>query len=190
VFLNPQKIIESLQIMPGMAVADFGAGPGYYSIEAAKAVGANGTVYAIDIRKEALAVIKSRAKLENIQNIETIRADLEKEKSTSIKDGIIDFIIISNILFQAKDKQTIIKEARRILKPDGKIGIIEWNKESIKAGPPLKLRISKEETIDLLQKSGFIFEKEFNAGDQHYGLVFGLKIRTLINEFYYRQNIA
>jgi len=158
-----------------MKVADFGAGHGYYSIEAAKAVGANGVVYAIDIRKEALSVIKSNARLAGIQNIETIWADLEKDGATSIKTGTLNFIIISNVLFQAEDKQAIIKEARRILKPDGKVGILEWNKENAKTGPPINFRIPKEETIELFQKSGFLFEKEFNAGDQHYGLVFNLK---------------
>ena len=173
-FVNPSKVIEILDIRPQMTVADFGCGSGHYVIEAARRVGKSGKVYAIDIQQEMLSFVRSQAKLENLSNIETIWADLEMPNATRLKENSVDIIIISNILFQAENKEQIAKEAFRILKPEGKAAAIEWIVENgpVNFGPAMNNRISPSDAKNLFEKAGFSLEREFNPGEHHYGLIF------------------
>lgn len=163
-----------LDVRPQMTVADFGCGSGHYVIEAARRVGKSGKVYGIDIQQEMLSFVRSQAKLENLSNIETIWADLEMPDATRLKENSVDMIIISNILFQAENKEQIVKEAFRILKPEGKVAAIEWNIETgaINFGPAMANRISPSDAKSLFEKTGFSLEKEFDPGEHHYGLIF------------------
>ena len=157
---------------PGMTVADFGCGSGHYTIAAAKRVGEKGRVYALDIQKDLLQAVKSAAEFNNLKNIEITWADLDLPQGSRLADNFVDFIIISNILFQAEKREQIAKEALRILKDKGKVAVIEWEREGGKTGPLLEKRISKEEARNVFLEQGFKLEKEFQPGDNHYGLIF------------------
>lgn len=180
-FVSPAKVIENLDLGPAMTVADFGCGSGHYTIEAAKKVGQSGKVYAIDIQQEMLSFVRSQAKLMGLINIETVWADLETANATNLRENSVDLVIISNILFQAENKKQIIQEALRILKSGGKTAIVEWDIENQSAspagkpaafGPQTEKRVTSQNVKDLFAESGFIFEKEFNPGEHHYGLIF------------------
>jgi len=171
-FVNPENIISYLELKPGMTAADFGCGAGFYTIPLAKAVKPGGKIYAFDIRKEMLEIIRSKARLENLLNIEAIWANLEISGSTKLRAEIADAVIISNILFQVDDKQALIKETARILKKGGRAVIVEWDENASPGGPLPAQRIRREEAKRLFEEEKFIFAKEFNAGDQHYGLLF------------------
>ena len=173
-FVRPDKVIESLNVGPSMTVADFGCGSGHYAIEAGRKVGKSGKVYAIDIQKEMLSYVRAQAQMECLTNIETIWTDLETAEATRLKNDSVDLVIISNILFQADDKNAVIGEAKRILKSGGKLAVIEWDIENLpdKFGPPMGSRIPSKDAKDFFEGAGFISEKEFNPGDHHYGLVF------------------
>jgi len=174
VFVSPEQIIEKLDLAPQMAVADFGCGSGHYVIGAAKKVGKQGKVYAIDIQQEMLGFVRSQAQMAGLNNIETIWTDLEMPDATRLKENVVDLIIISNILFQAENKNQVLKEALRILKPGGRLVIIEWNigEQESKLGPPVNSRISSQNAKTLFEGAGFSFVKEFDPGEHHYGLIF------------------
>lgn len=157
-----------------MLVADFGAGSGHYSIEAAKIVRNSGKVYAIDVQKELLGKIKSLAGANDFSNIEIVWSDLEKEQGSRLADDSVDAVIISNILFQTEKKEIMVKEASRILKKGGKVMVIEWDKDSVsgKAGPSLDRRVSRNECENFFKNTGFNLQKEFPAGENHYGQIF------------------
>ena len=171
-FLNPEEIVKELNLDEGMLVADFGAGAGFYSIPAAKLVGSSGRVYALDIRKEMLEMVRSKARQAHLLNIETVRANLEELHGSRIKDQTINRVIIANILFQVESKNELIAECYRILKPRGIVLVVEWEKGAGISVPPAQHLISKETATELFTSSGFIKEKEFFAGDKHYGLTF------------------
>jgi ubiquinone/menaquinone biosynthesis C-methylase UbiE len=171
-FVNPEKIVSSLDLTPGAQVADFGAGSGHWAVALSKLIGSSGKVYAVDVKKESLAAIRSHAKLLNINTIETIWADLETPRSTTLKDQSIDLVLISNVLFQVEKKEALLQEAWRIIKSGGKLAIVEWDEtESLQALPTLQ-RVPRQEIERMLQTIGFQFGKEFAAGSHHYGLLF------------------
>ncbi len=171
-FLHPERIVKSLEVRPGWSVADFGAGAGYYTLPLARAVGESGRVYAIDIQRSSLDLIRSRANLEHRLNIETIWADLEAPSGSRLPAGSCDLVVISNILFQAESKPAILAEAKRVLKPGGALAVIEWDETPLAIGPPAERKVPKSLARRLSLEAGFSLEREFEAGSHHYGLLF------------------
>lgn len=171
-FSDPAKNIEKFGLSKGMFVADFGAGSGFYTMSAAKAAGDTGRVYAIDIQKELIQKIKNQANIEHLPNIEIIWGDVEKIGGTKMRDGSIDAVIIANLLFQASDKNNICLEAKRILKKGGRALVVDWMDSFGNLGPRQSDVFSPQAAKEIFQKNDFVFEREFSAGEHHYGLIF------------------
>lgn len=171
-FMNPQTVVDQLDITEGAVVADFGCGTGYFISPIVKKIGENGIIYALDILVSKLEAVESQAKLAGITNVVAKRVNLEKDGGSKLENDSVDWVILSIMLFQNKFKDVIIKEAVRVMKSGGKILIIEWNKSSASIGPQENLRISKEEVIELAKKAGLNFVSEIAVSDFHYGLIF------------------
>ncbi|MBU2264677.1 class I SAM-dependent methyltransferase, partial [Patescibacteria group bacterium] len=171
-FINPEKVIAQLNVKPGMKVADFGCGHGYFTLPIAKAIGQEGRVWAIDVLSEALEAVRSRAQLEGVVNIETARGDLEAPNGSKLSDGFVDLVLLHNVLFQSQKKSAIIKEAKRVLKTGGVFVLVDWRKDLITIGPQDGWRLSFDEARALAQEESFVFNKVFEAGEYHYGLMF------------------
>lgn len=167
---SPEKILEQIEIQDQMEVADFGCGHGFFSIPLAKRT-PKGKVYAIDVVKEALEAVESRAELEKIDNIKTIQANLENFGGSKLEDSSIDIVLLRNILFQSQKKEEIVREAKRVLKPGGEMVIAEWKADSTMA-PKEGWLIEKEEVKKLTEDEGLVFKKEMIMDSHHYGLVF------------------
>jgi ubiquinone/menaquinone biosynthesis C-methylase UbiE len=175
-FLNPKEILKQLYLKKEMTAADFGSGSGGWAIPLAKIL-KDGKVYAIDILEEPLSALKNKFEIEGIDNIEIVRADVEGKKNLSIKDNSLDLVLITNLLFEVKDKKRVITEAKRTLKNTGKILVIDWLQKN-GLGP--EKRASKEGIKKIAEESDLKLEREFQAGKYHYGLVFGRQ--KLLNE--------
>src|SRR3989344_16181 len=171
-FMQPERVARSFDLRPGMIVADFGAGAGYFTIPIARIIGDNGKVYAIDIQKNALDSIKARAALEHLLQVEPVWTDLELQNGSHLPASATDFVVVANILFQAEKKQEIFLEAARIVRSGGGLAVLEWNDSPLPAGPALALRVPKAEARRLAESAGFSLVREFGAGSHHYGLLF------------------
>ncbi len=170
-FINIDKVVSQLDVKSGMTVADFGAGHGFFSVAFAKSAGPSGKIFAIDILPQSLEAVRSRARLDGLFIIKTIESDLERPRGSTLDDGICDLVFIANVLFQVKDKNGLINEARRILKPNGELAVIEW-KPYIGLGPQKNLRLSEEELKTLIDANGFGESKTLDAGSHHFGYIF------------------
>ena len=165
-FLNPKEILKKLKLKDSMTAADFGSGSGGWVIPLAKIL-EEGKVYAIDILEEPLSALKAKASLEKILNIETILADVEK--GTNIPENSCDLILMTNLLFEIDDKKMVLEEGKRVLKPGGKILVVDWAKDN-----PLTREIEKisfQEIKKIVGELGLKVEKEFDAGLYHKGLI-------------------
>ncbi len=165
-FLDPNEVLKKLKLKEGMKAADFGSGSGGWAIPLAKIL-EMGKVYALDVSEEALSALKSKAQAEKVSNIETIQVDVEK--GTNLPDEIADLVLLTNILFECYDKHGVIKEAKRVLKPGGKMLIVDWIKDSPLTGEIEK--VSFENIKYFAKEMKLKEESEFPAGDFHLALV-------------------
>ena len=173
-FLNPPDIINLLPLKEGMLVADFGCGNGYFSLEIAKRLKPSGKVIALDIWKPSLEALSFRAKLEGLVNIiETKWANLEQEKGSGLANNSCDLVFIANILFEIEKKDIILNEAKRVLKSEGHLVLIEWEPEKL-PNKNFLYPISKQESLERLEKLGFQIERELSLGITHYGFLMKL----------------
>jgi len=171
-FSDPQKIIDQLFLTKGQVVIDMGSGTGFYTKAAARAVGSTGHVYAIDLQIDLLRRLKKEAQASNLENVQIVFADLEKPMSTKVKDSIADLVIIANILFMIKNKEVILAEAKRVLKPGGRLLVVDWQESFGGIGPQFESVIDRKEAQKLGEASGFTFNSDIEAGSHHYGLIF------------------
>ncbi len=170
-FMNPDKIVEKLNIKSGMIVADFGCGAGYFTIPIAKIIKNSGKVYAIDVLKESLENVLGKAKLYDLLNIETVRSNIEIAGGSKIKSASVDLVILANILFQCNDHDSVLTEAKRILKNDGSILVVDWIPKKVPLGPKYEHCLSEESVKKLSIKNGLKVVKKIDAGSQHYGMI-------------------
>jgi len=168
-FSDPASNLARFGLEDGQKVVDLGAGSGFYTLEAAKRVGASGRVYAVDVQKDLLERLRSMGAHQGLHNIEIVWGNVEKIGGTKLREAIADRIIASNILFQIEKPDEFALEVKRLLKPGGKLLVIDWTEISV-LGPKNFFPSMKAQL--LFEKSGFKMETSFNAGDHHYGLVF------------------
>lgn len=171
--IDSQALLEKAGLGEKMKVADFGCGrKGHFSLQASSMVGQEGIVYAIDVLKSALESLKRQAQMFGLDNIKTIWADLEIPKASQIPSSKIDLVMMNNLLFQVKNQSLVLEEAKRILKPEGKLLITDWEKKAAPFGPEVKARVDKEEVRAMVENLGFKMEKEWQAGPYHWAMLF------------------
>jgi ubiquinone/menaquinone biosynthesis C-methylase UbiE len=170
-FSDPKKVLDQFNIDTGMTVADFGSGSGHYSLLLSEKVGMTGKVFAFDIQKDLLARLKKQAEENKIENIQYSWADLDEPNSTSLKDSSVDRIVIANLLFQTEDKKAVIREAKRVLKDNGQVLVVDWS-ESFSGLGPKEADVLKSEIAErIFTEEGFNITKGVDAGEHHYGFI-------------------
>ncbi len=170
-FSDPLKNLKAFDLRENMIVADLGAGSGFYTLPAAKMV-PMGKVYAVEIQKDFLSTIINKAREAHLYNIECILGNIEKRGGTKIRDKVIDATIASNILFQVEDRDKFIEEIKRILKPGGKILLIDWSSSGVGLGVGLDKIIAKNKAREMFENHGFLWQRDIDAGVHHYGIIF------------------
>ena len=174
-FLNPEKNLLKVGLSESMIVADFDSGSGYYSLACAKLVGNSGKVYSIDSNEELLRRLSNEAKALGIKNIKIIGGNLEKPKGSKLADSLVDLVVIANTFFQIENKENVAKEAGRILRKKGRVLVVDWKDSSAGIGPHRMHLVDKKDVLKIFSEANFSFEKEIDAGDHHFGLIFRVK---------------
>ncbi len=155
-----------------MKVGDLGAGAGASAIAAANIVLNSGHVYAVDVQEDLLKRIHDTAVEKRLRNISTIWGDFEKVGGTTLKDHTLDAIILSNTLFQLEHTEGAITEIKRILKPGGRLMVVDWAGSYSGMGPAAEHIVTEHVAEELFITAGFHKLKAFRAGPHHYSIVF------------------
>jgi ubiquinone/menaquinone biosynthesis C-methylase UbiE len=175
-WIPPAVVIGALAVQPGDAIADIGAGTGYFSLPLAQAAGSLGRVYAVDCQAEMLGHLQFKLDTGSISNIRVINADAN---STGLPNASCDLVFMANVWHEFADRPAVLREARRILNTRGRIAVLDWRPD-VEAvhGPPLHHRISASDALDELQSAGFAELKQSNVGIYSW-LVQGLMQREI-----------
>lgn len=149
--LPPSEILAPLAISGQDNVADIGCGPGFFTIPAAKLT--SGTVYAVDIEPQMLDALKEKAASADAANIRLVVSDAQH---IELPDNAADKVFCALVLHEVGDLRQTLTELKRIIQPNGKLLILEWEKKTTESGPPVEERLDKSELQKLLQEVGFV----------------------------------
>lgn len=168
-FVIPDVVASHFFIKEGDKVADFGAGSGFFLKVLSEAVGDSGHVYACDIQKQLVEKLVEFIRLNSLPNVSTLWCDFEEENGIILDDNSLDLGILVNTLFQLGDKETAIREMKRVIRHGGVIHVIDWSESFGGLGPQPADVIQKDDAVALFEAEGMVMEREFPAGDHHYG---------------------
>jgi ubiquinone/menaquinone biosynthesis C-methylase UbiE len=142
--VDKDQILVNLEILPGQTILDAGCGNGYMAKEFARLTENTGKVYALDPDHVAINTLKTET--ENTV-IEPFVSDITCQ--TNLETSSIDLIYLSTVLhgFSQDQVKGFRKEVLRLLRPNGRLAIVEFKKETTPFGPPLDIRYSPEELI-------------------------------------------
>jgi len=170
--IDVEAILHKSGLTEKMKTADLGCGSsGHLLFGAARVVGRNGRIYAVDILKNLLENIAKQARAENMPQIKTVWSNLEVFAATKIENNSLDVAFLVNTLYQASQRVEMLRESRRMLKPEGKLVLVEWKNIALPFGPPPEKRVDWEQLKTGCQKLNLRLEEEFEAGKYHYGLI-------------------
>lgn len=168
-FVIPEKAVTHFHLAEGDKVADFGAGSGFFLAPLSKAVGPSGRVYACDIQRQLVEKLGELARMQGLQNVDPVWCDLEAPNGIKIAAGMLDTGILVNTLFQLENKETAVQEMARTIRTGGFLYILDWSESFGGLGPQAGDVVTPSAAKALLEANGFVFEREFDAGDHHYG---------------------
>ncbi|MGD8628558.1 MAG: SRPBCC family protein [bacterium] len=164
--LDKRAVLDALGILPGQTILDAGCGYGYMAREFARALNGSGRVYALDSDGDAIAALRAGTEGTLIEPLES-----DVSRPTPLRSSSVDLIYLSMVFhgFSGDELTGFLAEARRLLKPDGRLAIVEVDKEETPYGPPLDLRFSPGE---LKREVGLPPGETVRVGHHHYMQIF------------------
>jgi arsenite methyltransferase len=170
---KPDKVLKALSIQPGQHVADIGVGGGYFTIRFAEAVREDGVVYGVDTRQEFLDILKRDADKKRLTNIKPVPAQHLK---SSIPEQSLDHVFLRNVYHHLKNRIQYFREISPLLKPDGRIAVIEYNGAGgLSFHKLFGHYVPQKEIIEEMKEAGYIKDKQFDFLDEQSFTVFSQK---------------
>jgi putative heme-binding domain-containing protein len=169
---RPDELIQALQIQPGATVADIGSGTGYFTWRLAERVGARGKVYAVDVQQSMLDLTRAAVNEHKLTNVEYV---LATEQSIRLPERSLDLAFVAYAYHEFADPDATMSTIRRALKPNGRVLILEYAKESkIAPASPLH-RMSFEEIRREIEPMGFVIDQLLDFLPVQHGVIFTIK---------------
>jgi SAM-dependent methyltransferase len=166
---KPDEVMDALGIADGAAVADLGAGGGWFTIRLARRVGPNGVVYAEDVQPEMIESITRRVEREGLPNVKPI---LGAPTNPRLPEAALDAVLIVGVYHEMEDPVALLKNVAAALKPRGRIGIIDFTREGFGPGPPMEERVDPERIITDARAAGLALSAREDFLRYQYLLVF------------------
>jgi len=160
----PKELLQMLPIKRTDNILDLGAGTGYLAITAAQMV--DGLVYALDMNPKMLSIIESKAKDENITNIQLVKGSID---DIPLPDNSIDIVLASLVLHEVSPLSKTLMQIKRVIKEGGYFLCVEFEKtESATDGPPMHIRIPSPDMEEELINAGFSIIQKLVPSDLLY----------------------
>lgn len=154
------EIIYNLNISKGEVIGDVGCGGGYFTIEFAKMVGENGTVYAMDTNLNALKYVEVLSQKNNLRNIKTFHV---KNTDLDIPEKTFDLLFYRNVFHHIPEQSEYFNKMAKYLKKDGLVAIVEYSrKNNIGFTSIFGHNTSERKLVEKMEKAGYVYFKKFN----------------------------
>ena len=171
--IDREKFFNALDLKRDTVLLDVACGVGKYSIAASEILGHEGVIYAIDLWEEGINALRQTVAEKDIKNIRPVFGDVNKR--IPLEDRSIDVVLMATVLhdlIEVNAERGTLNEVRRVLRPGGRLVIIEFKKIEGPPGPPVAIRLSPEETEKIVSGYGFKQEKIVDVGLYNYLSVF------------------
>ncbi len=166
---KPDVIVKALGLRRGMTVADLGAGTGYMSKRLSEAVGADGSVLAIEPEPRLLAYLRERAEREQTSNVVPILGSTDDPR---LPRASADVILVLDTYHHIDDRIRYFRDLRRSLKRGGRVVIVDWHERELPVGPPPHHKLAREHVVEEMIAAGYELGAEPDPLPYHYLLVF------------------
>lgn len=168
----PHEVATALKLKKGEAIADLGAGSGYFTFRLAHHVGAAGRVYAVDVNADLIVHLNRRIRDLQLKNVVTI---LAAPDDPLLADASVDRFFICDTWHHIEDHPRYLALLKKMLKPGGQIVMVDFKKAQTPMGPPMEMRIDRADLVKEMEKNGFRVAAEHTFLPYQYFLVFKVK---------------
>jgi ubiquinone/menaquinone biosynthesis C-methylase UbiE len=165
---NPETILANLNVKKGLVFVDVGCGSGFFALPAARLVRSEGKVYGVDADPQTINRLKKKAAREGLMNLE-LTIGLAEE--TVFCSSCADIVFFGIVFHDFSDQTKALSNAKKMLKPTGRLIDLDWKKEPMRFGPPSQIRFNEEEASGLIVSAGFEIEEKRTDGPYHYVIV-------------------
>jgi ubiquinone/menaquinone biosynthesis C-methylase UbiE len=171
-YQKPDEVLKALALREGEVVADIGSGSGYFTLRFARAVGETGRVYAVDVSPDMMRHLNRRLRDAVIRTVVPVLSDPD---DPLLPDASVDRFVIVNTWHHIDDQPRYLGLLRRMLKPGGQVVHIDFQKRELPVGPPVAMKIAREDLVRQMEDAGFRLAAEHGFLPYQYFLVFAVR---------------
>lgn len=164
--LQIDRVLDHLGVDGDKTLCDIGAGTGLFTFAAARRT--SGPVIALEVSDTMIDILGERQAEWGVPNVEVRKV----EGPLPLADGQCDAALLVTVYHELEDPATMLGEIHRVLKPSGRLGIIEFHGVWTPMGPPAAHRITAMKLREQVQAGGFIQTEHFTLGDNFYCSIF------------------
>lgn len=166
---RPDQIMDAMGVADASVVADVGAGSGWFTIRLARRVGPRGVVFAQDVQREMLDAVARRVQREGLTNVRTV---LGRGSDPRLPAGALDAVLIVDTYHELDDPDSMLRNIARALKPQGRVGVIDFKHDGLGPGPALEDRVDPEQVVRDAEAAGLRLVRRETFLPYQYMLVF------------------
>ena len=171
-YQKPEEVVKALSIKGGEVIADIGAGSGYFTVRLARAVGEKGRVYAVDVSPDMILHLNRRIRDLDLKNVVTV---LCAPEDPLLADASVDRFFICDTWHHVGGHAKYLALLKKMLKPGGQVVVVDFKKAKTPVGPPMEIRIAREDLVKEMEANGFQLAAEHTFLEHQYFLVFTVK---------------
>ena len=168
-YQKPREVLNALGIKPGEVIADIGAGSGYFTFQLARQVSETGRVYAVDINPDMIIYINRRIRDNETRNVVTILAPPD---DPLVPNASVDRFFVCDTWHHIERQDVYLALMKKALKPGGQVIMIDFQKKELPVGPPLNMKIARQDLVRQMDQNGFVLLQEHTFLPYQYFLVF------------------
>jgi ubiquinone/menaquinone biosynthesis C-methylase UbiE len=167
---RPDQIMDAMGIADASVVADIGAGSGWFTIRLARRVGPQGLVYAEDVQQEMINAISRRVGREGLANVRPV---LGLKNDPRLPLNAVDAILVVDAYHEVEDRVAMLSSLARALKPQGRLGVVDFKLDGTGPGPAPEERVSPDVVVKDAKEAGLRLVRNEPFLQFQYFLIFG-----------------